>query len=296
MRFVRRLSRLLERDVRAIAAAFVLLLTALVLPPVNLPRTVYNHVIFFDISQSMNVEDYSLAGKPVSRLNYARETVRQALRQLPCGSTIGWGAFTGDRALLLLAPVEVCENYDDLLASLAGIDDRMRWANASAVARGVYWSMRVAKAESSHPDVIFVTDGHEAPPLEGGAPIPLFSDLKPGEVRGMLVGAGGLAPRPIPKTDEDGRPLGFWRVYDVVQAHSDGYEHFSALREPYLRRLAEQAGFTYARLTTPDSILDALMDPRFARRIPVPTDLALLPVAAALLLLVWRFRPQRVRR
>ncbi len=81
------------------------------------------------------------------------------------------GAFAEYRSLLLLSPVEVCSNYNDLLTSLNRIDGRMRWANASEVGKGVYWSARTALAEGSKPDVIFISDGQEAPPLIPGEPV-----------------------------------------------------------------------------------------------------------------------------
>ena len=46
-----------------------------------------------------------------------------ALTELPCGSRLGLAAFTGYRSLMLLAPVEVCEYYGDLLATLVLEDD-----------------------------------------------------------------------------------------------------------------------------------------------------------------------------
>ena len=97
-----------EPGSRAITAAFLLLLCGLLLPQVSLPRKTYSYVVVFDITQSMNVEDYDLNGLPVSRLAFAKEAVRRALRELPCGSRIGWGAFAEYRTILLLAPVEVC--------------------------------------------------------------------------------------------------------------------------------------------------------------------------------------------
>jgi mxaL protein len=113
--------------VKTIGLATLLLIAALLLPPFNVPRSSFDYIVVFDISQSMNVEDYALDGKPVSRLVYAREAARRALRNLPCGSRVGWAAFAEYRTLMLLAPVEVCRNYDDLLASLANIDGGMRW-------------------------------------------------------------------------------------------------------------------------------------------------------------------------
>src|SRR4051794_77146 len=76
-----------------LAAALALLVIAVVLPRWQLPHDTYDYIVIFDITQSMDVEDYEIAGTPVSRLNYARQAVREALGDLPCGTRIGWGAF-----------------------------------------------------------------------------------------------------------------------------------------------------------------------------------------------------------
>jgi len=260
---------------------------------------------------------------PVSRLTYAREAVRRALRELPCGSRVGWGAFAEYRTILLLAPVEVCANYNDLLASLERIDGRMRWANASEVRKGVYWAMRASKEAGGKPDVLFLTDGQEAPP-EVGPGLPLFDDLKRGDPRGWLVGVGGYTPRRIPRTDDDGKAVGYWRADEVMQledvagtdnAESNGgaagssstsstgasgtagapravsHEELSQVREPHLRALAELVGFEYTHLESLESIDAAMQDSRFARRRSAPADLDWIPALAALLMLAIRFRP-----
>ena len=208
------LGSLVESGSRPLIGAIVLLLVALLAPPVTLPRSTYDYVFVFDITQSMNVEDYEIDGAPVSRLDYARQAVRAALRELPCGSRVGWGAFAEYRTLLLLAPIEVCDNYNDLLASLDQIDGRMRWGNASEITKGLFWAMRAVKEAGADTQVVFLSDGQEAPPLGSGG-IPLFDDLKRGELRGWLIGVGGPVPRPIPKVDRDGKAAGFWRAEDV---------------------------------------------------------------------------------
>jgi len=291
----------MSKPSRPIALALGLLVVALAMPPVELPRQTHDAIIVFDITQSMNVEDRELGGVPVSRLAYAREAARRALRELPCGTRIGWGAFAEYRTLLLLAPIEVCAHYNDLLASLERIDGRMRWGNASQVTKGVFWALRAAKESGTGANVVFLTDGHEAPPLRS-ADMPAFDDVVPGEVRGWLVGVGGDAARPIPKTDGDERRLGHWRANEVVQLDagvtaddSRAGEHLSALREPHLRGLARHFGFDYLRLAQPSGLVDALRDPRYAQRRSVPTQLHAVPVAAALCLLAFGLRPDRPR-
>ena len=285
------------RESRLFVVAFALLLAALLLPPFPVSRNVHNYLVFIDISQSMNVEDYEQGGLPASRLEFARQAVRKALLDLPCGSRVGLGAFTEYRTLLLLAPIEVCGNYDGLLVTLGYIDGRMRWKNSSEIAKGVSWSVRAARDVGNGANVVFITDGQEAPPLRPNVH-PVFDDVKPGQVRGWLIGAGGDTPRPIPKTDRNGEAAGYWRPEDVVQRMGEakgtgtGSEHLSSLREPYLKEIAQQVGFEYARLEKPASLSESMLDSRFAHREPVPTNLYWLPAAAALLLLVWRFRPE----
>jgi mxaL protein len=158
--------------------------------------------------------------------------------------------------------------------------------------------MRAAKDLGTNPNVIFVTDGQEAPPLDPTNILPMFDDLKAGQVRGYLVGAGGYVPRPIPKTDEDGNRIGFWRADEVRQpgdlyenSKVRGAEQLSSLREPHLQEVAHQVGFGYARLSSPESIARVMLDKRFARRDKALTDLYWIPTLLALMLLGARFSP-----
>jgi mxaL protein len=275
--------------------AGALLLLACAMPAVDLARDTVDVVVVFDITQSMDVEDVELDGARTSRLAYARESARRALRTLPCGSRVGWAAFTEYRTLMLLAPIEVCGNYGDLLATLAHIDGRIRWGNASEISKGVFWAVRAAKELPAKPALVFVTDGQESPPLgESGAP--MFDDLAPGQIHGWLAGVGGPAPMPIPRSDAEGRPFGYWRAQDVVQrpaaaGRPPSHEQLSALNDGHLRALAARVGFDYATLDDASTLARLMHDPRLARRVAVPTDVSWLPALAALLLLAWHFRP-----
>ena len=70
-----------------------LLALAAGLPKLPVTRDAYDHLVIFDVSQSMNVEDYFLGGKPVSRLSFAKHAVAEALRNPRCDTRIGWGVF-----------------------------------------------------------------------------------------------------------------------------------------------------------------------------------------------------------
>ncbi len=317
-------------DWRGVAAAWrtdrrrwILLAAALALaatfvhPTVRLPRNLFEHVVVIDITQSMNVTDQRVGGaalSPVSRLVAAKRALRSALDELPCGSRLGWAIFTEHRSYLLLAPLEVCDNRAELRATLANIDGRMAWSGSSEVAKGLHGGIAIAKALEGHPSLVFVTDGHEAPPLNARLRPPF--DDKPGEVAGVIVGVGDPTPSPIPKLDPAGRPLGYWAADEVMQTdvHSlgrsasvagerfaddaspaaavpglgatPGREHLSGLREDYLRLLAEESGLAYVRLHDAPALAAALRARALARPVVAPVDgrVALAAFALALLL------------
>ena len=66
---------------------------------------------------------------------------------------------------MLLAPVEVCDNRPELLATLAQIDGRMAWTGNSEVAKGLNSSLRASRELPGAPSLVFMSDGHEAPPV-----------------------------------------------------------------------------------------------------------------------------------
>src|SRR5688572_18621863 len=199
----------------ALALAALALAATFLRPGMSLPRPLFEHVVVIDVTQSMNVADQRLDGAAISRLAAIKHALRLALDELPCGSKLGWAIFTEHRSYLLLTPVEVCANRAELRATLAGIDGRMAWSGSSEVAKGLHSGIVIAREMSTRPSLVFVTDGHEAPPLDARQR-PAFDD-KPGEVAGLIVGVGELSPSPIPKLDPSGRRLGFWSADDVMQ-------------------------------------------------------------------------------
>jgi mxaL protein len=303
----------------ALASACVALVLAAWGPQPRLPIARFDGVIVLDITQSMNAEDYALDGRPASRLTAVKLALHQAFEGLPCGSRIGLGVFTEYRTMALIAPVELCENFRELTAVLDGIDGRMAWAGRSEVAKGINWAIRAANALPGRPAIVFVTDGHEAPPIHPGHR-PSF-DGEPGKIAGLLVGVGGSVPVPIPKLDPDGQRLGYWRADEVMQTDpisqgrqgsvageryveteqvrpppgwpATGDEHLSQLREGYLRLLADELRFGYLRLASASSGSRALVERMQQRPLArvVPTRVSLRPLFGliGLLALVWAY-------
>ena len=307
-------------DMLLLAGAALALAVGFLRPVLPWKRALVEQVVVIDITQSMNVPDQRLNGKPVSRLALAKLHLRQTLSELPCGSKVGWALFTEHRSFLLFAPVEVCAHLDELRSTLDGIDNRMAWIGASEVAKGLYSGLSIARQLPGKPALVFVTDGHESPPLNPRHR-PRF-DLKPGEVAGLVVGVGGLVPTAIPKTDPLGRPLGPWTETDVLQVDprsqgrggsvdsermveqgddaaapaapaaglgaTPGSEHLSSLRENYLELLAGEAGLGYHRLVTAAGLAAAMQTPVLTRPVPVRADARVTLAALAVVLLLMR--------
>src|SRR6185436_1630727 len=83
----------------ALPALAALALAATFLDPgVRIERRLFEHVVVLDITQSMNVTDERLDGKPASRLAFAKHALRESLLALPCGSKVGWAVFTEYRS------------------------------------------------------------------------------------------------------------------------------------------------------------------------------------------------------
>lgn len=265
-----------------------------ILPPVQQVRTVFDHVVVFDITQSMNVADQMLDGKPASRLHFARRALTSALAKLPCGSKIGIGVFSNRRTLILLSPVEVCANRFELAQAIEQVDGRMAWEHASLIARGVFSAINVTMEWPQPPSLLFITDGQEAPAMEDEN-LPTFN--KPaGSVRGVLAGVGSTTPQPIPRMDHEGRQIGWWSA-DMIMPRPAApgqpprQEHLSALHEAHLVALAGVTGLSYVRLDSPRVLHKALTDPTLAREQVVPTDLCWVPAMLAGLLFVAFYLP-----
>jgi mxaL protein len=304
------------RPAGLLAAAALLLATSLVVPRVTLPASSWNHVVMVDVTQSMNAVDMPWGEATVPRITFVQRALREAAAAMPCGSKLGVGVFTEYRSLLLLMPLEVCSHYEELLAAFDRLDGRMAWAGASEVWRGVHSAMKVVKDLPGSPSLVFISDGHEAPPLRPD------TDLAPDEalrgVRGAIAGVGGAQPVPIPKHDMDGHRIGVWDADEVMQTDSvslgrtiggarqtlvdadgrpvmayagSGIEHLSLRKDAHLQALATASGLTYRPIDSPADLRALLRSNALAQRVVAPRDVRAVPTALALLLLLWALRP-----
>ena len=287
-----------------------LLLLCLLKPEARLPHRVYDWFFVLDITQSMNVSDYSHAGRSLSRLQVAKQAIRQSLAALPCGSRVALGLFTERDTVTVVKPLEVCSHYAALEQTVARMDWRMAWAADSFIAHGLYSALEQSQ-QMGGMQVMFFTDGQQAPPANP-AYMPHYAG-KASENHGYLLGTGQTAASRIPKLDEHDAVAGYWEqeevqrfgnfgmaatlsvlameqgMHDRNAGHGPGnsllmHAHLSAMDSHNLQTLAKETGLQMQALADADSA-SALVTSGPARWQWTVTDMR--PLLAALALGLW---------
>lgn len=189
-------------------------------PTIPWPTQVGSTLLLVDITQSMNVADARWQGEAVTRLNYTRALLRRVVRELPCGHSAGLAVFTERKALVLLAPVEVCAHYAALDDALGSVDWRMAWAADSHLFYGTYSALDEIEKRWPGSALAFFTDGDQAPALFPGRE-PRY-ERRATTPPGVLFSVGGGLPQPVPKFDANGRIAGYWTADDTAGFASTG--------------------------------------------------------------------------
>jgi mxaL protein len=116
-----------RRDATLLASAFVLLIAARFKPVLPLPRNIYSYLLVADISQSMNVVDTTLNGKPTSTHSiYTIYVASHCCQYALWNAGKYWFVRWCERCAALYNPIEVCNNY----ASDSRYDRSSRLANS----------------------------------------------------------------------------------------------------------------------------------------------------------------------
>jgi len=272
-------------------------------------RNIYSYIFAVDISQSMNVVDKTLNGKPVSRLVYIQDTLHKLVSELPCGTNVSIGLFAGVSVAALYTPIEVCENFDAINDTIDHFDWRTGWSGNSRIRGSMPVLAKTIRSFPAPAQVVFFTDGEEAPKLH------VFNREDLSAFQGgddwLLVGVGSDKGTPIPKFDEHNQLIGYWanesfamqpgiaqiseanigsRNDSVANGESDRY--LSKLDETYLQDLAKEINGMYVRADSVSSILDAMKKQKPARRDNAKFELRWVLAALAGVLFIFAYLPK----
>lgn len=292
-----------RRDATLLASALVLLITAAFKPAIPLPRNIYSYILVADISQSMNVVDATLNGKPISRIAYTQYMMRHAVASMPCGTHVSIGVFAGVSIAALYTPIEVCSNYAAIQDTIDHLDWRTAWSGNSRLRDSMFALARILRAFPEPAQAVYFTDGEEAPKLHA------FNTKDLTNFQGgdgwLFVGIGSEKGSPIPKLDDKNQLIGYWSndsfamqpgiaqiseanlgVRDNNVAGSTGDRYVSKLQEEYLQSLAKEVGGSYVRGDSLQSILSAMHKQKPARRDIAPYDIQWVLASLAGLLLL----------
>lgn len=293
-----------RRDAALLSTALLLLIAAAFHPTVPVQRNIYSYMLVVDITQSMNVEDMTLNGKPTSRIAYTRKMLHDMIAAMPCGTRVSLALFAGVSVADIYTPIEVCANYAAIQDTIDHLDWRMGWSGNSRIRESMLSIARTLRSLPELAQVVFFTDGEEAPRLHA------FNTRDLSNFQGgngwLLVGIGSSKGTAIPKLDENNQLIGYWAgdsfamqpgiaqiseqnigTRDNNVAAGEGDRYLSKLDEDYLKSLAKEVSAQYVRGDSLQAVQQAMKEQKPARRdiAPFEIDWILAAIAGFLLLL-----------
>lgn len=297
-----------HQDLLLLLAVLTLLLLALLKPSVPVKRDIHSYFFIVDITQSMNAADMQVNGKPASRLDHTKQLLRETISSLPCDTKVGLGMFSGVNVVTLYLPVEVCANFSAIQDTLDHVDWRNAWTADSRVRESMLSTSRVVSNFPEPAQVVFFTDGEEAPKLHAFNTRDL-STLQNAD-GWLLVGIGSEKGAAIPKYTEKNQLLGYWshesmqlapgaapiaaagllnRKKDIAESVNDRY--LSKLSEASMQAMAKEISATYVRGDSFMTLQSAMKKQKPARHEWTPWSLSSLLAGFAGLCLLLAYLP-----
>jgi mxaL protein len=212
-----------------LACALVFLVLALVKPDIQLKQEVHNYLLLADISQSMNAEDMKVDNKPATRLAYTQHLMKNVVKTSPCGTYVSVGVFAAENVALLFMPLEVCANFDIINDSINHLEWRMAWSGNSRMTFGVKAAEATFDYLNIPAQMLFFTDGDEAPKANGINKLDI-SDVRIGK-RVIFVGVGGTEPSPIKRFNANNKFVGYWGTDAAAESAGGGVNYSDASKD-----------------------------------------------------------------
>ncbi len=298
-----------NKDSALLGSALLLLFVALFKPTVPVKHDIFTYLLIADISQSMNTPDIKVGGKAISRIEHTQKLMHETVSSLPCGTKVGVALFAGVSTAALYHPIEVCENFHAINDTIDHLEWRTAWSGNSRIRENLYSISRTVRAFPDTAQVVFFTDGEEAPKLH------VFNTK---DIKGvqdaedwLIVGIGSHEGAAIPKLSEDNQVIGYWsnesfalqpgiaqisesnigtRDDSIASGEHDRY--ISKLDEAYLKEISSEIGALYVHGKSVHDVLASMKQQKPAKRdiAPFPINWLLASVAGLLLLAAYMSR------
>jgi mxaL protein len=302
-----------HRDSALLGSAMLLLILAMFHPTVPVKHNIYTYLLVADISQSMNTVDMAIDGKPATRIAHTQKLFHELVSSLPCGTKVSIGLFAGVSVAALYNPIEVCNNFAAIQDTIDHLDWRTAWSGNSRVRESLFSITRAIRSFPEAAQVVFVTDGEEAPRLHA------FNTKDLTNFQGadgwLLVGVGSEKGASIPKLTEKNQVIGYWSnesfamqpgiaqisesnlgVRDDNVAGGEQDRFISKHNSEYMKSIAKEVGATYIYGDNVHTVLDAMKKQKPARRDVAPFYLDwILASLAGLLLLAAYFTKHPIK-
>lgn len=285
---------------------FASLLLALYNPSIPITKNIYNYIFIVDISQSMNTKDMSIDNNEVSRIDYTKTMVSNLLERLPCKSKVSIGMFAGVSVAATYTPIEVCKNFSVINSTIDNLDWRSTWSGNTRIRESMVNLARLIRSFPESAQVIYFTDGEEAPKLH------VFNTRDLSQFQGgndwLLVGVGSDNGTPIPKYDSKNQLIGYWSnesfalqpgIAQISQsnigtrsnkiAFSESDRYLSKLDEKYLIDLSNEIKGNYVRGDNIDNVLAAMEKQKPSWRDQTILPLRYFFIVIALIFFLMRF-------
>lgn len=212
-----------------LATAAVFLLLALIKPQIQLKQEVHNYLLLADVSQSMNAEDMKVNNQVASRLAYTQHMMKEVVKTSPCGTYVSVGVFAGESVALLFMPLEVCANFDIITDTIEHLEWRMAWKGDSRMTFGVKSAEGIFEYLNIPAQMLFFTDGDEAPKANGINKLDI-SNVRIGK-NVIFVGVGGHEAVPIKRFNANNKWVGYWGTDAAAESAGGGIMYNDASKD-----------------------------------------------------------------
>jgi mxaL protein len=241
---------------------------------------------------------------------YTQRMMHDVIASLPCGTNVSIGLFAGVSVAALYTPIEVCQNFDALQDTIDHLDWRTAWSGNSRIRESLSTLARVIRTFPESAQVVYFTDGEEAPKLHA------FNTKNLEDFQGgsgwLFVGIGDPSKgTEIPKYDENNQLIGFWSnesfamqpgiaqiseanlgVRDDNVAGGENDRFLSHVDETYLKSVAKEVEADYVLGSTLDNVIQAMKKQKPARYEVAPFSLSPILAALAGLLIIGAYMPK----